>query len=153
MKAILTSIVVPAIVSLVVALVVSYFGPRFNFPVWRRQKRKEQQLAIAERFAKISASPYSVGYDNYDSNHETWLRAQELRQERQTLLFLIPVIFEDAKTWELVTRVTILIDALDGWTKITPEGYLLLIQVGARLFAEALDIPMTGKHSVRLQSE
>jgi hypothetical protein len=64
MKAILTSIVVPAIVSLVVALIVSYFGPRFNFPIWRKQKRKEQQLAIAERFAKISASAYSAGYEN-----------------------------------------------------------------------------------------
>jgi hypothetical protein len=60
MKDIVSSIVVPAIVSLVVALTVSYFGPRFNFPVWRKQKRKEQQLAIADRFAKISASPYSV---------------------------------------------------------------------------------------------
>jgi hypothetical protein len=34
MKAIVSSIVVPAIVSLVVALTVSYFGPRFNFLIF-----------------------------------------------------------------------------------------------------------------------
>jgi hypothetical protein len=45
----LVSVLVPAMV----ALIVSMISPVFTHLIWKHQKRKEQQLTVAERFAAL----------------------------------------------------------------------------------------------------
>ena len=47
----LVSVLIPAIV----ALIVSMISPVFTHLIWRRQKRKEEQLVVAEHFAVLNA--------------------------------------------------------------------------------------------------
>lgn len=87
-------VLIPAITSAVVALLVFALTPYINLVVWKKQKLREQQLAVAKRFAELSTNQYArwgnsspeVFPGGADEMHSTlW--------EQEGLLLLIPCIF------------------------------------------------------------
>jgi hypothetical protein len=51
----LETALVSASIAAVVSISVAVISPLFTHTLWKRQKRKEQQLALAERFAALCA--------------------------------------------------------------------------------------------------
>lgn len=115
----LVSVLIPAIV----ALIVSMISPVFTHLIWRRQKRKEKQLAVAERFAVLNAE--------MDAHHHPEDIATRAMNELSGILLVVPVLF---KKKEVVRRARALTGVHD------PEAFMIRIELEAYLLAEALDL-------------
>jgi hypothetical protein len=137
----MSTVILPAVISAIVSWTIMYFGPRFNFNVWKKQKRKEQQLAIADHFAKIIVNPYNMGYDNYDNDHKTWLAAEEVKWERMSVLTQIAVLFERPETRKVAKKMNSSGPSKDDDSRVIALTNLMMFDLAANLFAEALDLP------------
>jgi hypothetical protein len=99
--------------------------------LWKRQKRKEQQLAVAERYAVLRAE-MSASVDFSDL--KAAFKRTPAEMELQGLLFVIPVLF---KTEEVVTYARRL--QLPGDSN--KPVWMVRYELQAYLFAEALNVP------------
>jgi hypothetical protein len=145
-------VLIPAVTSAVVALLVFALTPYMNLVVWKKQKRKEQQLAIAKRFAELSANQYARWGS---SSAEVFAGEDEMHTtlwEQEGLLLLIPCIF---KTPAVKQCANWLAETL----KETPPTNIEKFQtyrgsvemrndLQAMLFAEALDIDSTAVRQI-----
>jgi hypothetical protein len=120
-----------AVIAAAVSLSVSFISPAFTHHLWKRQKRKEQQLAIAQRYfelrAQTSPSLYSALFEG-----DQRLQAKQADVEMSGLLFLIPIFF---KKKEVLVRAA----GLRGVTE--PADNWIYFELQAFLFAEALNVP------------
>jgi hypothetical protein len=115
-------------ISAVVSVCIAVISPLFTHHLWKRQKRKEQQLAIAQRYVVLRAqtSP-SLHPQLLESDQR--LQFKQAQVEMKGLLFLIPILFEREE----------IIDRADGLLK--PADTWIYFELQAFLFAEALDVP------------
>jgi hypothetical protein len=134
------SVLLPAIVSLVVSLVLIYLSPWFTHLVWKKQKRKEQQLAIADRFAKLSYDLNIVrdSCPGPEDTREVFFEKSSLFLEQNALILLIRVLFDHKRTVNAEQRFRdlMLTDMPD-----VNRMHILRSELMACLFAEALEIP------------
>ena len=87
----LETALVSAFIAAAVSFSVAVFGPLFTYCLWKRQKRKEQQLTVSQRFAALSASLFAFTGIDAMVGSETQTVATAL--EMHALLRLIPVLF------------------------------------------------------------
>jgi hypothetical protein len=107
--------------------IVRWFTHRF----WKRQKLKEQQLAVAERFSVLRQELLaSSGIQEGDA----FVRSVHAREEMAGLLYMVPVLFEKK---EVVTRV----DDLKHLRIVDNNIHGQRVELQCYLFAEALDLP------------
>jgi hypothetical protein len=118
-----------AVIAAAVSLSVSLISPAFTHHLWKRQKRKEQQLAIAERFAVLNAE-MAAAVDTRDLKAVFEKSPAEL--ELIGILYVIPVLFENEET---VDRALTLLGR--GSSKESPM--ILRMELQGYLFAEALN--------------
>jgi hypothetical protein len=121
------------VVSLGCSVVVAYLTPQFSHFAWRKQKRREQQLEIAERFAQsnsnlwLASNTPSAGLVDMDN----------ARIAQNALVLLIVMLFDDEDTLSLIAELRKKIASDDE------EGDVVLrMRIAPRLFAEALGIHM-----------
>jgi hypothetical protein len=137
------SVLLSAVTSLVVALAVSFAAPRFNFGIWKKQKLREQQLSIAERFAKLGADMYvysnvlpRVAKDHEDAKR--FVEAMAPMLEQRALVGLMSVLFDNEELWLLGTELGEIYDSGDE------EGAKRIPEIRGRMmemmYAEALEI-------------
>ena len=115
-------------ISATVSLVVTMISPVFTHLIWKHQKRTDQQLAIAERFAVLRAKLLFV----VSPRHEERINAE---MEMKGMLFVIPVLFERK---EVAKRALELIGLEDPVTVTMKQ-----IELQAHMFAEAFDISLS----------
>ena len=124
--------------AVIVAVLAAYLTPRFQHAVWRRQKLREQRIAVAERFAAMNANFRFASPDEVEPN---WGEVFEM----DGLLRLVEVLFErgevrnareNLRAW-LDTNPTLLSGQLpiDQFMKM----WKLRVEVLAALFAEAFE--------------
>jgi hypothetical protein len=126
-------VLIPAFVSAIVALIISFLSPRFTHTMWKRQKRKEQQVAVAERYAVLLTQ--LIASDNLtflrDRSVAEALRLTPTEIEFRGMLFVIQVLFESDNIKRRAREV-----AEGGETAVRMRAELM-----AYLLAEALDLP------------
>jgi hypothetical protein len=137
----LETALVSASIAAVVSVTVAIISPLFTHHLWKRQKRKEQQLAIAERYATFHAelSAYDPGV--HDESRRR--RYESLKLEMLGLLFVVNVLSEKAKVRTLADDVQLsLISPNPPHSEPSISGEKFF-ELQAYLFAEALDIPFS----------
>jgi hypothetical protein len=125
----LETALVSASIAALVSLSVAIFSPLFTHHLWKRQKRKEQQLALAERFAVLRAE-----LRTYDDNRDqgAWYKWANARTEMSGLLFVVQVLFE---------KDDVIIRAKKLRGVQNPETIeVQRVELQTYLFAEALDV-------------
>jgi hypothetical protein len=124
---------VSASISSVVSVCVAVISPMFTHRLWKRQKRKEQQLAIAERFAVLFSEVVALeNTSDLEQTSANELRFWSAQVEFRGLLYAIQVLFENS----VITQ-----RATDLWAGEDKVNLLICAELQAFLFAEALDIP------------
>jgi hypothetical protein len=118
-----------AVIAAAVSISVSLISPAFTHQLWKSQKRKEQQLAIAARFATLIAE-IAAGVDSREP--KAIGKKSPAETELIGILYVIPVLFENEET---VDRALTLLGR--GPSKESPV--LLRIELQGYLFAEALN--------------
>ena len=135
--------VLTVVLSLLSALIVAFLSPKFGYFVWRKQRRREQQLALADRFAKLNSDLRIIGNlkprpkEGESSSERHAVDAAAPFLEQNALLSLIFVAFERKHTLESALMLKRAVDAGTAFQSI----YSLRVDLLARLFAEALEIP------------
>jgi hypothetical protein len=124
---------VSASISAVVSVSIAFISPLFTHHLWNRQKRKEQQLAVAERYAALRAE---IAASAHFPKPRVPFETSPARMELQGLLFVIPVLF---KTEEVISRVHAL-GLQEGGGPNKPV-WMVRYELQAYLFAEALNLP------------
>lgn len=126
-------------------MVVAYLTPQFSHFAWRKQKRREQQLELAQRFVNIKANFYV--YANLDwvtnAENEQALRHVSDSLEQDALLALIWTLFTDKDTLQLVHALRQEINSNRGKPESYPQLHKLRLDIAPRLFAEALGISIS----------
>ncbi|HSY03627.1 MAG TPA: hypothetical protein VK819_15800 [Acidobacteriaceae bacterium] len=125
-------------VSLACSVVVAYLSTHFTHLVWGKQKRREQQLAVAERFANIRLQFYV--YANIDpKTTEERLKIAPARVEQDSVLMLICTLFKrrDTILWTIKLR-----RAINEHRTDIEVMHRLRLDITVGLFAEALGISM-----------
>lgn len=133
-------------ISLCSAVVVAFLTPRFQHLVWKRQRLREQPIAIAERFAKVSSN-FIVVTDitppHGASDSAGLLENASGFLEQDALLVLIQILFESRRALDSGNKLK---KALTSLRSHPPpeEGirrlYALRVDLLSCLFAEAFDI-------------
>jgi hypothetical protein len=129
----LETALVSASIAAVVSLSVAFFSPMLTHHLWKRQKRKEQQLSVAQRYAYVFAE--RVAFGRFDMSDSSWSAADDARFETvkvefHGILYSVQVLFDSevirkrAQDLMLTERISMLECA----------------ELQAFLFAEALDI-------------
>lgn len=124
---------VSASISAVVSLSVAVGSPLLTHTLWKRQKRKEQQLAIAQRFSALY-SDYLVWKDK-GAGAKTIEELAPINPswfEFTGVLYLAQVMFIRPEVIQLANTLMQDVDRID---------FMTVTQLQAHLFAEALDIP------------
>jgi hypothetical protein len=129
----LETALVSASIAAVVSVSIAFISPLFTHHLWNRQKRKEQQLAIAERYAVLRAE---ISASAHFSKPRVPFETSPARMELQGLLFVIPVLF---KTEEVISRVHAL--GLQERGDQNKPLWMVRYELQAYLFAEALNVP------------
>jgi hypothetical protein len=129
-------------ISLGSALIVAFLSPRFAHLIWKKQKLREQRIAVAERFAKISADIYIVGNLHPRPPQQDVVGSQSLEKvstflEQDALLALIHVLFERKDT--LASGLNLKKELQSG-SRDLQSLYALRVDLLGRLFAEAFEI-------------
>jgi hypothetical protein len=122
----LVSVLIPAIVALIVCTI----SPLFTHYLWKRQKRSERKLAVAERYAVLNAE---VEAHLHPEDFAARGRLSAAKNEMLGLLFVVPVLFQKK---EVVIRAK----ALRGGVRNPETIARQRIELEAYLFAEALDV-------------
>jgi hypothetical protein len=134
------------IASAVTTLTVLLSAPRLNFRVWKKQRLREQQLQVADKFAKLSANFF------IHMNLQP-VRKQDARDnakiiegftpvfEQNVTFTLIGVLFEHPRTLE---KLDLLKQALEGDNSENTirAASRIRSEIAALLYAEALERPM-----------
>jgi hypothetical protein len=128
MDSALQTALVSASIAAIVSLSVAVFSPLFTHHLWKRQKRKEQQLAIAVRFCTLIAEIAAAAAVNMASVNKS-----PAETELIGILYVIPVLFENEET---VDRALTLL----GRGRSEESPVILRIDLQGYLFAEALNI-------------
>jgi hypothetical protein len=106
--------------------------------VWKRQKLREQRLAVAERFAGVSSS-FSVV-----TNWARPLEDSSKLLEQDALLVLIQVLFERKRTLDSGTALRSLLNSVPPnqlpQDDLIRALYAQRVDLLACLFAEAFDV-------------
>jgi predicted negative regulator of RcsB-dependent stress response len=132
-------------VSLLCSIVVVILTTFFNHRVWRIQKRHEQKLAIAEKFAKISDNMFiytnlalSMASPAFTAKDRNDIAAASI--EQNALLALAWTVFEKKETlaWLKQLNQELLKPGKDNFQKLHETR----INTTVCLFAEALSIPI-----------
>ena len=143
----LETALVSASIAAVVSVSVAVFSPLFTHHLWKRQKRKEQQLAVAERFAAVFSE--FVALARFDMGDSSWkaadvARFETIRTEFHGILYSVFVLFDSDVSKRRA-------EDLMFAKKI---GTLECAELQSFLFAEALDlstkaIPTMGRRPER----
>ncbi len=118
-------------------VVVAFVTPRFGYPIWRKQQRRQQQIALAERFANLGSNLYVI--TNSKPHPTQGARVSEniaALLEQNSLLVQIYVLFEDKDTLALALRLRTAIDNNTDFQSL----HTMRVDLTARLFAEAFEV-------------
>jgi hypothetical protein len=135
----LENALVTASIAADVSLIVAVFSPLFTHHLWKRQKRKEQQLALAERYSALMATSTVI----HKTIHETSPPLFRLPEEPEfsRLLFVILVLFQST---EVVGRAGSMLYPTEMGKSpalVLDEPWEIFVTLQGYLFAEALDVP------------
>ena len=130
----LETALVSASIAAVVSVTVAVISPLFTHHLWKRQKRKEQQLAVAERFAARTAEMVASTFLNAVDSVSAQREKDAARLEVMGILYLVPILFETSGSSMLAAELRN--HPLSGQRALNK-----IRDLQVALFAEALDLP------------
>lgn len=134
--------------AVIVASLGPSLGPRLQHYFWKKQKRGEQRLAVAERFGAMNANFWLVINVVPPTDDHARRAADETKfLEQDALLTTVMVLFERRDTRDSASRLR---ECLNSRPQLPHEHqqyeeyiktlYALRVDLSTRLFAEALEI-------------
>lgn len=136
----------------IAGVIVAFVSPRFAHLVWKKQKLRDQQILIAERFARISANfivlthMTSPDWNAAQFGTDKMLDNFSAIQEQESLLVLIWCLFKRKDTLDAVLRLK---QGLRGLSTAPDRRrseeeirmlYKLRVDLLSKLFGEAFDL-------------
>src|ERR1039457_4617442 len=117
---------------------VAFLSPRFAHSIWKKQKLREQQVAVAEQFANIFSDLHIAGNIVPKPSHdEGSMKIASRFYEQYSLFILAFVLFEREDTLSLGNR---LLKMVNDGSHDFKTLYSLRTEFLAHMFAEALGI-------------
>lgn len=134
----LSAILLSIISAIISGTAVAFLSPRFAHSVWKKQKLREQQVAVAEQFAKLFSDLHIAGnLRPVPSLDEGSMEIESRFHEQRALFILAFVLFDWEDTLSFGIKLLKLInDNSHDFQALSS----LRAEFLARMFAEALDI-------------
>ena len=104
-----STILISAFCAIISGTAVAFLSPRFAHLVWKKQKRREQQIAVAEKFERLFSDIHISGNirpkpTGEKATDERLLIIESRFWEQQALFILTWVLFEREDTLALATQ-------------------------------------------------
>ena len=141
-----STVLISIISAIISGTAVAFLSPRFAHSIWKKQKLREQQVTVAERFEKLFSDLHIAGNIRPvpprgklidEKSLENSLKVESRFWEQHALFILTFVLFERDDTLSLGMRLKRMID---DRSKDYPALYSLRMEFLAYMFAEAFGI-------------
>jgi hypothetical protein len=137
----LENALVTASIAAGVSLIVAVFSPLFTHHLWKRQKRKEQQLALAERYSALMATSTVIHKTFRKTSPPLFGLPEEEEPEFRRLLFVILVLFQSTDVVGRAGSMLYPTEMGKSPALVLDEPWEIFVTLQGYLFAEALDVP------------